>query len=125
MLLEECSRNATQNADFTADILARRGIDRILLVTSALHMPRSKALFEAKGLEVITASTDHEIRALPAWRYWLPDTDALDGGSRVSMRSWGEWWAGNSFQTFNSMFLVGQFYTQRSQGGQCEGGGIV
>ena len=83
ILLEEKSRNTTQNADFTADILARRGIDRILLVTSALHMPRSLALFETQGLEVIPAATDHEVTALPVWRMWLPDTEALDGSSRA------------------------------------------
>lgn len=83
MVLEERSRNTTQNADFTADILAGRGIDRILLVTSALHMPRSKALFEAQGVGVIPAATDHEVRDLPVWRNWLPNTDALDGSSRA------------------------------------------
>lgn len=83
MLLEERSRNTTQNADFTADILEERGISRILLVTSALHMPRSVALFEAQGLEVILAATDHEVRPLPTWRNWLPGTDALDGSSRA------------------------------------------
>jgi uncharacterized SAM-binding protein YcdF (DUF218 family) len=83
ILLEEESRNTTQNADFTADILARRGINRILLVTSALHMPRSRALFEAQGIEVIPAATDHEVTALPGWRKWLPDTAALDGSSRA------------------------------------------
>lgn len=83
MLLEERSRNTTQNAEFTANVLAGQGISRILLVTSALHMPRSKALFEAQGLEVIPAATDHEVRPLPAWRNWLPDTNALDGSSRA------------------------------------------
>lgn len=83
MVLEERSRNTSQNAVFTADILARRGIDRILLVTSAIHMPRSKALFEAQGLEVIPAATDHEVQAIPGWRNWLPSTDALDGSSRA------------------------------------------
>ncbi len=83
MVLEERSRNTTQNADFTADILAERGIGRILLVTSALHMPRSVALFKAQGLKVIAAATDHEVRPLQAWRNWLPDTDALDGSSRA------------------------------------------
>ena len=69
--------------DFTADVLARRGINRILLATSALHMPRSLALFEAQGLEVIPAATDHEVTPLPGWRKWLPDTGALDGSSRA------------------------------------------
>ncbi|MFN2359692.1 MAG: YdcF family protein [Marinobacter sp.] len=83
ILLEEKSRNTTQNADFTADILARRSINRILLVTSALHMPRAVALFEAQGLDVIPAATDHEVTVLPGWRKWLPDTGALDGSSRA------------------------------------------
>lgn len=83
ILLEENSRNTTQNADFTAGILARRGIDRIILVTSALHMPRALALFEARGLDVVPAATDHEVVPVPAWRKWLPTTGALDGSSRA------------------------------------------
>ena len=83
MVLEERSRNTSQNAAFTADILARREIGCILLVTSALHMPRSKALFKAQGLGVIPAAKDHEVQAIPAWRNWLPITDALDGSSRA------------------------------------------
>ncbi|MBB5322530.1 YdcF family protein [Marinobacter oulmenensis] len=83
MVLEEKSRNTTQNADFTADILEERGINRILLVTSALHMPRAQGLFERQGLEVIPAATDHEVREGPAWRLWMPDTEALDGSSRA------------------------------------------
>jgi len=83
MVLEEESRNTTQNAKFTAEILAERGIDRILLVTSALHMPRSAALFEAQGIQVIPAATDHEVRSEPSWRLWTPSTDALDGSSRA------------------------------------------
>jgi len=83
MVLETESRNTTENARFTADILQERGIQRILLVTSALHMPRSVALFERQGLEVIPAATDHEVRPEPAWRLWMPSTDALDGSGRA------------------------------------------
>lgn len=83
LLLEESSRNTSQNAQYTASILGDRGIDRVLLVTSALHMPRSVPLFEQEGLEVVPAATDHEVRPLPAWRLWLPDTNALDGSSRA------------------------------------------
>jgi len=83
MVLETESRNTTENARFTADILQERGIQRILLVTSALHMPRSVALFERQGLEVIPAATDHEVRPEPVWRQWMPSTDALDGSGRA------------------------------------------
>lgn len=56
--LEPDSRNTYENAVFSAKILKEKGIQRILLVTSAWHMPRSVRLFEAQGLEVIPAPTD-------------------------------------------------------------------
>ena len=37
------------------------GIRRIILVTSASHMPRSVALFEKQGFEVIPAPTDFTV----------------------------------------------------------------
>ncbi|NWN91775.1 YdcF family protein [Marinobacter adhaerens] len=83
LLLEPQSRNTTQNAQYTANLLGKRGIKDILLVTSALHMPRSIALFEAQGFEVTPAATDHEVRPLPGWRLWMPNTNALDGSSRA------------------------------------------
>lgn len=83
ILLEENSRNTTQNADYSASMLSERGITRILLVTSALHMPRAKALFKARGLDVIPVATDHEVLSRPLWRDLLPQTSALDGSSRA------------------------------------------
>jgi len=83
ILLEKQSRNTTQNAEYSADILAEQGVNRILLVTSAYHMPRAKGLFEAQGLEVIPVATDHEVLSRPLWRNLLPETSALDGSSRA------------------------------------------
>jgi len=42
-------------------MLEERGIEKIILVTSALHMPRSLALFEKQGLQVIPAPVDFTI----------------------------------------------------------------
>lgn len=92
MLLEEQSRTTQQNAHFTSLLLRSMGIDRVLLVTSALHMRRAKALFEAEGLQVIPAATDHEARALSSWQKWLPDADALDGSARA-LKEWVGWFA--------------------------------
>lgn len=58
ILLESEARNTYENALYTRQILAARGIDRILLVTSALHMPRAVRLFERQGFTVIPAPAD-------------------------------------------------------------------
>ncbi len=58
ILLEEKSANTYENAIFTKDILEPMGITRIILVTSAFHMPRSVAVFEKQGFDVIPAPTD-------------------------------------------------------------------
>ncbi len=56
--LEPDSRNTYENALYSRQVLEQKGIRRIILVTSAFHMPRSVALFEHQGLEVIPAPTD-------------------------------------------------------------------
>ncbi|MCA9865215.1 MAG: YdcF family protein [Anaerolineales bacterium] len=56
--LETESRNTYENAFYSRQMLAERGYDTILLVTSAMHMPRAVPLFEAQGLIVIPAPTD-------------------------------------------------------------------
>ncbi len=56
--LEDQSQNTYENAVYSAAILQEKGINRIVLVTSSMHMPRSVALFRAQGLEVIPAPAD-------------------------------------------------------------------
>jgi uncharacterized SAM-binding protein YcdF (DUF218 family) len=55
---ESESGNTYQNATGTKIILEQRNLHRILLVTSALHMPRAMALFKQQGIEAISAPTD-------------------------------------------------------------------
>lgn len=75
---ESKSRNTNENARFTADLLRARGAKRILLVTSAFHMPRAVALFEKQGLTIIPAPSDPRATGGP-WRLrsFLPGADAL------------------------------------------------
>jgi len=61
MWLENDSRNTYENALFSKRILEDQGIERIILVTSAMHMPRSVRLFKAQGLEVIPAPVDYHV----------------------------------------------------------------
>ncbi len=58
ILQDPNSLNTYQNAVNVKKILLERDINRILLVTSAMHMPRSLAIFKHQGLEAIAAPTD-------------------------------------------------------------------
>jgi uncharacterized SAM-binding protein YcdF (DUF218 family) len=55
--VEDRSRDTWENAFYSAEMLRRDGITRVVLVTHAFHMPRSLAVFRATGLEVIPAPT--------------------------------------------------------------------
>lgn len=59
--LQPDSQNTYEDALFSARLLKDEGVDRIVLVTSAAHMPRSKALFEKQGIEVIPAPADYSV----------------------------------------------------------------
>lgn len=93
IVLEEASRNTRQNAAFSAALLKARGINHILLVTSALHMPRAMALFAAQGLQATPAPTDFEAiqSPPPGVLAWLPDAQALDGSGRAMKEMVGKW----------------------------------
>jgi len=71
--LETQSRDTRENAAFSAKILNGRRIDRIMLVTSASHMPRAVKLFEAQGFEVIPAPVDYRVsqRTLNSCGTWI------------------------------------------------------
>ena len=61
MWLETTSRNTYENAVNSHAMLGSKGIRRIVLVTSAAHMPRSVALFKKQGFDVIPAPTDFAV----------------------------------------------------------------
>lgn len=64
LVQEGKSLNTYQNAIYVKDILRERQVDTILLVTSAIHMPRSMAIFQKQGMTAIPAPTD----------YWVSET---------------------------------------------------
>ena len=59
--LEDQSQNTHENAVDCAKILREKNIDKVILVTSAMHMPRSVALFEKQGIQVIPAPADFTV----------------------------------------------------------------
>jgi uncharacterized SAM-binding protein YcdF (DUF218 family) len=85
---EPDSLNTYQNAVNVRKILQARGIKKVLLVTSAMHMPRSLKIFQRQGINVIPAPTDflvsqgeqQELASTPkaAILNLLPETENLN-----------------------------------------------
>lgn len=58
IILEPDSLNTYQNAVNVKRVLTNRHIGQIILVTSAMHMPRSLFIFQRQGIDAIAAPTD-------------------------------------------------------------------
>jgi uncharacterized SAM-binding protein YcdF (DUF218 family) len=82
ILLESESANTYQNAVHTAELLAERGLERVLLVTSALHMRRALATFRSAGVTALPTPTDYRVVEGPVTLLDLfPSAGALDGST--------------------------------------------
>lgn len=93
LLLERRSRNTWENAFYTGRLLHERHIENVLLVTSALHMPRAAAIFRKQGIAIIPAPADFEAipPAGPWLLRWLPDSGALYRSTRALKEYLGLW----------------------------------
>lgn len=83
------SRSTREDALAVSAELERRGLEDVLLVTSALHMPRALAAFHALNVQVWPAPTDHEVIAAGrsgTWS-WLPYPWAF----ALTNRAWHEY----------------------------------
>jgi len=73
IIMEDQSKNTYENALGTKLILDKLGLDKILLVTSALHMPRAAATFSHTGLDVISSPSDYSMDSnRPRILEWWP-----------------------------------------------------
>jgi uncharacterized SAM-binding protein YcdF (DUF218 family) len=92
-LVEDGSINTRENALFTHKLLAQRGIGQIILVTSAIHMPRAVATFRKVGFDVVPVPADF----LTGWEKqravfnWLPSSGALADSSNAIHEWLGIW----------------------------------
>lgn len=93
ILQDPTSLNTRENAVNVQEILQERGLQKILLVTSAIHMPRSLRIFQKLQINAIPAPTDFliteqelaEIQNTPQafLLNLLPDVERLQQTSRV------------------------------------------
>lgn len=93
LVLEERSRNTRDNARFTAKLAERRGMHRVLLVTSSLHMPRAILLFRQAGIDAVPVPVPEGAAGVRWHERWLPTRRAL-------------WRSGRAFKEYAGMIAV-------------------
>ncbi len=77
-----------RNTEEESKMIKSLGIKKILLVTSAWHMPRAKMLFERRGFEVVACPADFEAHYI--WEEpvkfgaFFPNGDALNRNSYLA-----------------------------------------
>jgi uncharacterized SAM-binding protein YcdF (DUF218 family) len=67
---ERCSLDTFENAKFAAELLRRRGIEHVVVVTCAWHLARATALFRRAGLEVEGAAVEPPPTSVVRRAYW-------------------------------------------------------
>lgn len=91
---ERQSRNTLENARFSRRILQQQGIDRIILVTQAYHMPRAELEFRKAGFQVLAAPTAaiHKSHSGFFGQDFLPSVKALDHAFLMEHEFMGMLW---------------------------------
>ncbi|MCB2107385.1 MAG: YdcF family protein [Rhodobacteraceae bacterium] len=90
--VEPRSRTTAENAAFSAAILKPEGVTRIILVTHAMHMRRSQAVFEAAGLEVVPAPTGFTADLIFDLQAFLPSASSLEESHVAAYELIGSIW---------------------------------
>ena len=99
IISEAASRNTYENAVLSKEVLAEHGLQRVLLVTSALHMPRALATFKSAGIDTVPAATDFTVTYKDQRTVidFLPDAEALSRTTYAIKETIGYvyyWWKG-------------------------------
>jgi uncharacterized SAM-binding protein YcdF (DUF218 family) len=89
VVLEEQSRSTHENAVYAKEMIRPTSGEKWVLVTSAYHMPRAVAAFQAVDWPVIPYPLDYRIDPETGLR---PDFSLLDGLSASTLA--GKEWAG-------------------------------
>jgi uncharacterized SAM-binding protein YcdF (DUF218 family) len=87
--LENRSRDTHQNAQFSAVILARAGVHKVVLVTSAAHMARSVVEFSQAGIDTVPAPAAMWTQRDKGVLAFVPNADALVRSQRAMYEGLG------------------------------------
>ena len=89
---EPRSSNTWENAVLGAELLDRRQIHKVLLVTDSMHVSRAAYAFEKQGLEVVPAPTTFARPAEDWYGIWgvVPQQGALEQSTTALKRIVGE-----------------------------------
>ena len=93
IVIETQSRTTEENQRLTADYLRTRNIQSVLLVTSALHMPRAYRVFRKLPAAITPATADVLIRSQfrPAVFDWIPSVSAMHLSTVALHEYYGMW----------------------------------
>ena len=89
--VEGASRDTRENAQFSRALLQPKGINTVVLVTNAYHMPRSVRAFERAGFRVIPAPMGFSQAADKWQRMWLPSGEGMTASRQVLRERLGLW----------------------------------
>ncbi|SRR5579875_381686 len=88
IIQEPDSADTFENAVDVKAILKARRLSSVLLVTSAMHMPRALALFKHQGIDAIPAPCDYAALTRPPARNWQEATlDLIPDAGSLQMTS--------------------------------------
>ena len=84
VIKEARSRNTWENACFSSELLAERGMDEVMLISDRAHLPRALLCFQSQG-----------VLAQAAWSKRLPKQEWVPSAGALSMvpEIWYEWLA--------------------------------
>lgn len=82
IFLEKRSRNTRENASFSKAILDSAGLrGPYVLITSAIHMPRAKKIFEKRNIPVVPYPCNYKVLPVDTdftWRSIIPTQEAFN-----------------------------------------------
>jgi uncharacterized SAM-binding protein YcdF (DUF218 family) len=85
--IDDAAPTTRGNALMAAKDLKPLAIDRVVLVTTAIHMPRSQRAFEAVGFTVVPAATDYAAQGRFTPSHLIPSVGALYV-THYALREW-------------------------------------